>query len=501
MKLTTIHTLRCGAIAVVALTLQMCAPSVPQSAQSTGQQPKIEPDYTDLTIPVNIAPLNFAIDEKGDEYVTRFSTKGGAELVAGGKVLDIDVDKWHELLASAKGDTVYAEVYARQNGSWRKYAPIKYCVAEEIDPYISYRHIEPLYLNYETIRICQRCLENFDVSDIYSNNAYLNVEGKRQCVNCHSYQDYNKTGKMQMHIRVERPGTLIVNDGKVKKVNLKVGKAFSAGAYPSWHPTLPLIAYSINDTWQHFHSVDNNKVEVQDAASDIILYDTEKNLMKMVTETDTAFETFPYWSPDGKDLYYVGAPMPNMPKEELDKYRINNYKDVKYNLYKKRYNPETGEFGPTDSVFMASSIGKSATFPRIRPDGRFMVFTMGEYGTFHNFHHDADLYMMDMASGKWWPMDEINSEDTESYHSWSSNGKWMIFSSRRGGGSYTRFYLTHIDENGHASKPMILPQQSPFSDSMLFKSYNVPEFMAKPVEITRKQWIDAVDSDPVDANF
>ena len=86
--------------------------------------------------------------------------------------------------------------------------------------------------------------------------------------------------------------------------------------------------------------------------------------------------------------------------------------------------------------------------PGFPPDGKQLVFTLSEYGNFSIWHKDADLYRIDLDSGVMHRMDEVNSDDVESYHSWSSNSRWLVFSSRRIDGLYTRPYLVHIDENG-----------------------------------------------------
>lgn len=126
-----------------------------------------------------------------------------------------------------------------------------------------------------------------------------------------------------------------------------------------------------------------------------------------------------------------------------------------------------------------------------------MVFTRGSYGTFHIWHRDADLWMLDTADGSMRPLDEVNSPDVESYHSWSSNGRWMIFSTRRDDGSYTRLYLTHLGDNGRFSKPFIIPQATADADSRRFKSYNIPEFMVRPVEFSKKEFVEAIEKDAV----
>ena len=173
--------------------------------------------------------------------------------------------------------------------------------------------------------------------------------------------------------------------------------------------------------------------------------------------------------------------------------------DAKYNLYKKTFDPETLQFGPRELVYAADSMGVSATFPRISPDGRYLMFTQAQYGIFHIWHHDANLWLLDLKTGETRCMDEINSNDTESYHSWSSNGRWVIFSSRRYDGNYTRPFIAHIDKNGRGSKPFELPWANPDYHRQLMKCYNSPEFMRGPVTISPQQFADVIkqDAEPV----
>ena len=78
---------------------------------------------------------------------------------------------------------------------------------------------------------------------------------------------------------------------------------------------------------------------------------------------------------------------------------------------------------------------------------------------------------------------EYYFHSVESFHDWSSNSHWFVFSSRRGDGLYTRLYLASIDDNGKISKPFLLPQKDPFFyDKSLF-SYNVPEFISSEVKV------------------
>ena len=152
-------------------------------------------------------------------------------------------------------------------------------------------------------------------------------------------------------------------------------------------------------------------------------------------------------------------------------------------------------FGPRELVFEADSLDKSATLPRISPDGRYLMFTLGKYGVFHIWHRDADLYILDLATGQVRNMKEINSPDVESYHSWSSNGRWVVFSSRRYDGNFTRPFIAHIDKNGQGTKPFELPCADPDYHRQFMKSYNIPEFMRGPVTINPQSFADVLKKD------
>lgn len=157
--------------------------------------------------------------------------------------------------------------------------------------------------------------------------------------------------------------------------------------------------------------------------------------------------------------------------------------ELKYNIYRLPFDPDTRQFGERELVYNAAAVGRSATLPRLSPDGRWLLFTVGEYGCFHIWHPDADLWMLDMSTGQAEPLTVCNSTESESYHSWSSNGRWIVFSSRREDGVFTRPFIAHIDANGQATKPFELPAEDPDYHRQLLKSYNVPELMSGPVTI------------------
>ena len=484
-------------IMVAALALTACQTSVPESYTQKDELPAIYPDYTDVTIPVNIAPLTFMLEQQADEVVARLSY-GDEEMVCGGDKVQPDIDDWHALAEKAKGHDITVEVYAREGDQWTRFKPFAYHVStDSIDPWLSYRLISPSYVTYEELTLNQRCLESYE-ERVMVDNMLCCTEENGQCVNCHNYQQYDPE-RMLFHARQNHGGTVIVYNGDIQKINMRNDSILSAGVYPAWHPWLPLVVFSTNKTGQSFHTAHHNKIEVFDSASDLIAYDVAKNEVTNIENDTTEFEIYPFWAPDGKTVYYCSAHFIYNDSVDREPDVIMRAKEFKYCIYKKSFDPETMTFGPHEMVFDADSLDKSATLPRISPDGRYLMFTVAKYGIFHIWHHDADLWMLDLQTGEVRNMDEINSPDTESYHSWSSNGRWVVFSSRRYDSNYTRPYIAHIDKNGHASKPFELPCANPDYHRQLLKSYNVPEFMRGPVTIKPQQFADALkkEAEPV----
>jgi hypothetical protein len=473
------------------------APSVPDAFTDSKNLPKIYPDYTDVTIPINIAPLTFELDEKADEMIARYAV-GDKEIVCVDKAQP-DMDDWRTLTEKAKGGAITVDVYARKADQWTHYKPFNIFVSpDSIDSYLSYRLIFPSFVSYEALTINQRCLENYDENVIYD-NILCTFEKDGQCINCHNYQQYNPK-RMQFHARQNNGGTIITYDGKTKKVDMKNDSILSGGVYPAWHPWLKLIVYSTNKTAQRFHTMHHNKIEVYDMGSDLIAYDIDKGEVTNLENDSTELEVFPAWAPDGKTLYYCSAHFQWQDSTLRNTVKFTNYsKKLKYNIYRKSFDPETMTFGPRELVFSADSLNKSATLPRISPDGRYLMFTLAEYGVFHIWHHDADLWMIDLQNGEARAAQELNSSDTESYHSWSSNGKWVVFSSRRNDGTYTRPFFAHIDKNGQGTKPFELPSADPDYHRQFMKCYNIPEFMHGPVTIKPQAFAEILkgDGEPV----
>lgn len=479
-----IHTI---IIALLALLLVACNPSVPHDAVATGRTARVLPyNNNGATLPPNIAPMNFGINEDGTDFVTHIYSDANRDgIIVSGKEVKIPADEWHTLLEGAKGHNVYTDVYVQRNGKWQRFATIINPIAKEpIDRYVTYRLIPPGYIDYEELSINERDLTNFSERVVYD-NMMLSDGDNGQCINCHFPANYNKDGRSMFHVRQTYGGTVFINGSHAVKVNLKTKCTLGAGVYAQWHPTQKnLIAFSVNETGQVFHTRDPQKIEVIDYASDLILYNTQTNTVYSIDNSKDEFETFPAWSADGRTLYYTSAHFEQQTNNIDNELDGDGYKHLHYNIYARTFNPRTMKFGKRRLVFDAAAMNQSAAFPRLSPDGRYLLFSMAPYGQFHIWHKASDLWALNLKTSKAYPLTAANSPYTDSYHTWSSNGRWIMFTSRRGDGNYTRIYFSYFDNKGQAHKAFILPQQSSDYYLRLFKSYNTPEFMVNRVKIS-----------------
>ncbi len=264
--------------------------------------PTLEPDYSDITIPPNIAPLNFIIKEKGSAFFVKFSSDNGTEIElssASGKVM-IPQGWWKKMLQNSKGKDFKIDVFSKdEQGKWLKFKTVTNKVAAEpIDPYLYYRLLYPGYESWAELSINRRSLESFKAKSLIENSVV-----DENCINCHSFNN-GKTDDFLFHMRGTLGGTYFFTEGKFKKVNLKTKEMKNGAVYPRWHPSGKFVAFSSNKIIQRFHAADNKKVEVSDLESSLVLYDVEKNEIMNIelAGKEKYMDTYPEWSPDGKFL-------------------------------------------------------------------------------------------------------------------------------------------------------------------------------------------------------
>ena len=454
------------------LFLVGCTETVSDARQEAAQ-PRIYPDYLGVTIPVNIAPLNFGMaDEQALRIDAVITDSHGHSLHSQGEEsVDFDIDGWHQLLGENRGDSLSVTVSAKYDDGWHTYKSFSvYVSPDSIDYGLCYRLIEPGYEVWSKMGIYERDLSSFDERPLIENTQF---EG---CVNCHSFNRGNPAD-MSLHVRGPHGATLLRHDdGPFTAYNTKTDQTLGLCVYPYWHPSGRYVAYSTNTTRQLFHSADRNRIEVFDEASDLQVYDVEKNelLLSPLLRQDSVYETFPVFSADGRSIYFCAARA--LPE---DSHRLDS---IRYSLCRIDFDPATGRFGDRiETIVDAAAQGKSVSFPRPSYDGRFLCYTLSGYGQFSIWHHEADLWLLNLATGESRPMSGANSVDTESFHNWSTNSRWMVLSSRRDDGLFTRPYFCHVDANGVVGKAFMLPQRNPrrfYRDRFL--SFNVPEFIIGP---------------------
>lgn len=463
---------------LLAILFLRCSQPVPPNAADAGILPSVFPSQNGTTIPFNIAPLNFKVNAPCDQLFLSIKGENGvmAKSFKDNKT-DIPVSEWSKFLSENKGDSIYLTVYIFQKNNWIKYKPFSYFVAAEpIDEYLVYRLIHPGYQTWNTMGIYQRCLSNFKVETIIDSHLM-----PQSCMNCHSMAN-NNPDNMMIHLRENNGGTILIRGDKIEKINTKTPLTFSSVSFPYWHPSAKYIAYSINKVRQLFPSVGRERAHAFDGESDMVIYDVDKNLFftSPLLFSKDAYESSPCFSPDGKKLYFVTAKAAKMPREE---------ENIRYSLCSISFDAATAKLGSyVDTLISASRIGKSVTFPRVSPDGKNIMVTIADHGNFPAYDEDADLYMFHTGDLTLEKLDILNSNNVESYHSWSSNGKWVVFSSRRMDGLYMNAYIAYVDGIGNPRKPFLLPQEDPdFHKSFLY-SFNIPEFSIKKVNIDRSEF-------------
>lgn len=481
-------------VALTVCALSACGDGDIIVSKSIDVLPEIYPDYKGITVPPNIAPLNFSMADSAEYNLTVKASDGEKRLNVRSHdgLFDIPVDRWRKLMSYSKGKSVELLVSKKEGGKWAAYKPFTIDVAEDsIDSHIAYRLIPPSEHNF-LMGIYQRDLESYKQEVVFENKLT-----DYNCINCHSFPQQSPS-KMMFHLRAKQAnGTAIIDNGKTMKVNTKTPETISSMVYPSWHPSGKFIAASDNIIFQSYYLHSQDRVEVYDSESDIVVYDIEKN--KLITcpqlFSKDALETMPTFSPDGKSLYFCSAAAYDSIQEDIEK--------LKYSLCRIDFDAETRTFGTTvDTIYNANTDGRSISFPRISPDGRIMVVSLMKYGNFSINHRDADLYAIDLTSGEMRNIEEINSDNVESYHSWSSNSRWMIFSSRRGDGLYTQPFITYVDRDGRFSKPFLLPQKNPlkhYRDIMF--AYNLPEFVKGRVDVNGHEIATVMAGDAVNPSF
>jgi tetratricopeptide (TPR) repeat protein len=180
-------------------------------------------------------------------------------------------------------------------------------------------------------------------------------------------------------------------------------------------------------------------------------------------------QTSAFWSPDGKYLVFSRAEAkdPYSPGQQPALYANDpNETQIQYDLYRIPFNNGAG--GVAEPVEGASHNGMSNNFPKVSPDGKWIVYVQCKNGLL--MRPDSKLYIVPFGGGQARPI-AANTPRMNSWHSFSPNGRWLVFSSK-GRSLYTQMYLTHVDAEGNTTPGVRIENATAAN-----RAVNIPEFV------------------------
>ncbi len=227
----------------------------------------------------------------------------------------------------------------------------------------------------------------------------------------------------------------------------------------------------------------------------LVVYDTKTGSFQPLPGADDPeyVQSNPTWSPDGKSIVFARTKVyrkesiANAQSILLDEKDVPEFiedkEPFKFDLYRVAFNDGRG--GKAEPIEGASHNGMSNFFAKFSPDGKWIVFTKAE--NYMLLMPDSELYIIPAEGGEARRL-RANTPLMNSWHSWSSNGRWLVFSSKANT-PYTQLFLTHIDEDGRSTPPVVLER---FTGTD--RAANIPEFVPLPASAIAKikeQFLDA----------
>jgi hypothetical protein len=476
-----------GAMALAcALWASLSAASEPAAP---AQKPRLQPDYTDLTIPPNIAPLNFLILEPGTSFHVSLRGAAGApvEVDSSSPKIRFPEAEWRRVLGLNRGSPLLVEVGLQgEDKQWRRFpAMTSWIAAEDIDPVLIYRKIHPSHSSWRAMGLYQRDLRTFDEAPILENRRFDN-----DCCHCHALRN-NDPNHATLLVRstAYKNSILVISNGVAEAIEGLAG-------FTAWHPKADVVVSAFSKPRLLLHSARKGDMrDIGELEGWLGYFRLGSGLVREVPAGDRSrLLAFPAWSPDGAYLYYCSAPNPLAnPTNTLP----GTYSTVKYDVMRIAYDRVRDQWGEPETVLSARDLGFSLAQPRISPDGRWLFFCGTAYGCWPTYDPGSDLYGTDLSSGRengkyGWRKLELSSPECESWLSWSSNSRWVIFSSKRESPLLNRPYLAYVAPNGRCSKPFIVPQRDPTYYDSLLKTYTIPTLATGPVTVPQRELVKAI---------
>jgi Flp pilus assembly protein TadD len=342
--------------------------------------------------------------------------------------------------------------------------------------------------------------------NVAETSSRVMMEGIYSCVNCHSVSRDGKTMGMDVDGPKNDKGLYalfpVQPQAEIRKENVivwstfrgKLGGKLRVGFMSQVSPDGQYVVTSINDPGLG-QSDYERRMNPKDLAENYYVanfkqyrflqvfyptrgilawYSKQSGLLQPLPGADDPryVQTTATWSPDGKYLVFSRAEARSAyPEGSKLAERANDPSEtqIQYDLYRVPFND--GQGGKAEPIAGASRNGMSNSFPKISPDGRWIVFVQARNGQL--MRPDSQLYIVPAEGGQARRM-RCNTPVMNSWHSFSPNGRWLVFSSKSRS-PYTQMYLTHIDEQGNDT-PAILIENSTASN----RAVNIPEFINIP---------------------
>ena len=487
----------CAVLVMAATLVPVACGRMPDVASATpsGTAPRIDPDYTSLVIPPNIAPLNFRILEHGQDYVVRISAGRGdpLDIHCRDATCRIPATPWRRLLQANKGGRIFHDIFAQKDDhTWVQFERITNTVAAEpIDPYIVYRRLLPNKHRSVIKGIYQRDIESFDRSALMTLR-----DGTFGCFNCHTFHQHDPN-RFLVHMRTRHPGMLLVTDGTVRKIDTKTDPMFRPLAYASWHPGGQHIAATCNQFVGYSPATARlYYFEAIEKRGDLVVYDVPGNTIRTTQAVfeNEHIETHPCWSPDGKHIYYArGDDRPLVDPKDMATF--------KFDMMRIRYDVATHTWGSPETVKAYSKLRLSCAFPRPSPCGKYVLHILSDKTTYPIHQKSSDVALLELATGQYRKLDAVNSDLAESYPRWSSNGRWFVFLSNRRDAISALPYFAYFDTQGRAHKAFVLPQEDPAYYDTFIDTYNVIELVTSRVNVSTFKLAMDMQQPPIKAVF
>jgi Tol biopolymer transport system component len=330
------------------------------------------------------------------------------------------------------------------------------------------------------------------------------MKGFSVCGNCHSFTRDGRTIGLDLDAgRRDKGGFFIAPVKDTINFNIenymswtRIEKRKTFGLFSKISPDGRYIVTTVKDRVMNINYPDNPETNAFSQVffpvnGHLAVYDRKTRQLKELPGADLEeyVQSNATWTPDGEYIVFCRAksfPVKydtsgvdirsrllidekrsiNISEKDYTEEFIKRNKSFTYDICIIPFNHGSG--GVAKPVKGASENGMSNYFPAVSPDGKWIVFCKSE--NFMLLQPDSRLYIVPVKGGRAKKL-SCNLPLMNSWHAWSPNSKWIVFVSK-GMSIYTDMFISHIDENGSASPPVLLEKARRYQ-----RVANYPEFI------------------------